>query len=182
MIQRDYPERDSKPEREQLSELYWESYEPVYSPGFKGPFFVLPRGLVNHSVRNPGWDLQQQGFTFFVWGADLKKCFGVEIADVLKPPPDKAQVPKKASRRRIIAEHEKRPPRIVGEAIVADWCKEKGYRNGVPKEVATQAVWRMMATPPTTKWDAMCVKLGEDPNKVRPPKSWHTVDAWLGRR
>jgi hypothetical protein len=102
-----------------------------------------------------------------------------KIADALKPP-NKPEVPKKIGGRRIIAEREKRPPQIVGEAIIAKWCAEKGYPKGVPEEVATHAVWRMMKAP--KRWDTKCVELGYDANEVRPPKTWHTVDAWIGRR
>ena len=66
-----------------------------------------------------------------------------------------------------------------GKAVIAAWCDEKRYRQGVPKSVTTQAVWRMMKTP--TRWIAVCAKLGFDPKEVQPPETWHTVDAWIGR-
>ena len=74
----------------------------------------------------------------------------------------------------------KRPLQKVGGAIIEKWCGENGYSKGVPPEVPTYAVWKMMKAP--KNWNPMCVKLGYDPNEVRPPKTWHTVDAWIGRR
>jgi hypothetical protein len=70
MLQRDYPERyygPPAPVRTQLSELYWEVYEPVYSGS--GPLGIYSRA---RSVR----DVQFDGYTFFVWGPDLKFFFG----------------------------------------------------------------------------------------------------------
>ena len=165
MIQRDYPERDSKPEREQLSGLYWDGYELEYA---RNMLHVFPRERMFRSVFHPGLDLQQQGYTFFVWGPDLQKCFGAETADALKPPAPTEASPK-SNRRPALTQRAKRRPRQVGEAIIAAWCDEKRYRKGVPQNVTTYAVWRMMKTP--TKWNPMCAKLGFDPKEVQPPES-----------
>ena len=177
MIQRDYPERDSKPEREQLSELYWDGYELEYA---RNMLHVFPRQRMFRSIFNPGLDLQQQGYTFFVWGPDLQKCFGAETADALKPPAPTKASPKRNKRSGTKAARAKRPLQKVGGAIIEKWCGENGYSKGVPPEVPTYAVWKMMKAP--KNWNPMCVKLGYDPNEVRPPKTWHTVDAWIGRR
>ena len=69
------------------------------------------------------------------------------------PPPKKRPVAK--------VQRAKRPPRVVGEALIARWCVEKRYRKGVPGEVSTQTVWEMMRT----RWGTMCVELGFDPKE-----------------
>ena len=105
------------------------------------------------------------------------KQLPTELTAMLKP-----LVKPEARRTRPVAKaaRAKRQPRQVGEAVIAAWCDEKRYRQGVPKNVTTQAVWRMMKTP--TRWNAVCAKLGFDPKEVQPPETWHTVDAWIGRR
>jgi hypothetical protein len=98
MLQRDYPERyygPPAPVRTQLSELYWEVYEPVYSGS--GPLRIYSRALTNRSVLNYAWDLQLNGYTFFVWGPDLKNFFGWDTA-LTKQQQQMTEVPMKSGR------------------------------------------------------------------------------------
>jgi hypothetical protein len=188
MIQRDYPERDSKPERVQLSELYWDGYEAEYA---RNMLHVFPRERMFRSIYNPGLDLQQQGYTFFVWGPDLKKCFGAEIADALKPPskaktrakPDgqrggATRSQRKTGRQRT-AKPRKRLQRQIAEAIVEVHYPYAVRHDGslkLPEEVLTTTVMHKIAD----DWTAKCTEFSVRKKRPTAPE-WHAVNRLLGR-
>jgi hypothetical protein len=97
---------------------------------------------------------------------DALKRLPAELAAALKPPaPDKSG---KTRRKRLQT--------LMAEAIVADIFPKERYPNGVPKEITTLDVQRMISE----NWKAKVAALPPG-SKVPPAPEWGAVNRLIGR-